>query len=362
VQGDAADNRITISRNGAGKILVNGSAVKHGKPATVFNTRQIRVFGLGGHDTITLNETRGLLPRAKLVGGNGNDTLSGGAANDLLLGQAGNDTLLGKRGHDTILGGQGNDYLGGDDGDDFLAGEEGNDLVTGNRGYDVALMGAGDDVFVWNPGDGSDRIEGETGADAIFMSGSHASENVDLSAVDRRLRLFRDVDSVALDVDGVERVEFSALGGADAVTVNDLSATALVELNLNLAGAPGSGAGDQQADAVTVLGTTGDDVLVVAAAAGVRVTGLSTTVNILFAEAASDRLTLNALSGDDVLEASGLAAAVIQYVASGGDGNDVLIGGDGDDILSGDAGDDVLIGGPGLDVLDGAPGDDIITQ
>jgi hypothetical protein len=33
--------------------------------------------------------------------------------------------------------------------------------VAGGRGNDLALLGAGDDVFVWNPGDGSDIVEGQ---------------------------------------------------------------------------------------------------------------------------------------------------------------------------------------------------------
>ena len=103
-----------------------------------------------------------------------------------------------------------------------------------------------------------------------------------------------------------------------------------------------------------VNGTNGDDVvLAVGDASGDAVLGLAAQVNITGAEAANDRLTVNALAGDDVVEASGLAAGAIQLTADGGDGNDVLIGGDGNDVLLGGAGDDVLIGGPGIDVLDG---------
>ena len=80
------------------------------------------------------------------------------------------------------------------------------------------------------------------------------------------------------------------------------------------------------------------------------------------AEAANDRLRVNLLAGDDVLDASGLAAGAIQLTADGGDGNDVLIGGAGDDVLLGGAGDDVLIGGPGNDTLDGGPGSNIVIQ
>ena len=90
--------------------------------------------------------------------------------------------------------------------------------------------------------------------------------------------------------------------------------------------------------------------------------GLAAQVNITGAEAANDRLTVNALGGDDTVDASGLSAGAIQLTEDGGDGDDVLIGGAGDDTLLGGAGDDVLIGGPGQDVLDGGPGDNILIQ
>ena len=75
-----------------------------------------------------------------------------------------------------------------------------------------------------------------------------------------------------------------------------------------------------------------------------------------------DRLTVNALAGDDVVDASGLAADAILLTADGGDGDDVLIGGAGNDTLIGGAGDDVLNGGTGQDVLDGGPGHNILIQ
>src|SRR5687767_3271751 len=49
VFGDSLDNTITVSRDAAGKILVNGGAVKvTGGTPTVANTAIAKVFGLGG--------------------------------------------------------------------------------------------------------------------------------------------------------------------------------------------------------------------------------------------------------------------------------------------------------------------------
>jgi Ca2+-binding RTX toxin-like protein len=251
----------------------------------------------------------------------------------------------------------------GGDGADILIGSQGNDLVNGGRGNDVALMGAGDDTFVWNPGDGSDTVEGQAGFDTMLFNGSNASENIDISANGQRVRFFRDVANVTMDLDGVEGIDFNALGGADTITVNDLTGTDVTQVNLDLASPPGSGTGDGQADNVIVNGTNGDDAITATGdASGVAVIGLAAQVNVTGAEAANDRLTVNTLGGDDVLDASGLSAGAIGLTADGGDGDDVLIGGDGNDTLTGGAGDDVLIGGPGLDVLDGGPGDNILIQ
>jgi Ca2+-binding RTX toxin-like protein len=93
VLGDNLNNSIVVSRDAAGTILVNGGAIPvAGGTPTVANTTVIQVFGLGGDDTISLNEANGALPAAHLFGGAGNDILTGGSGADQLFGQAGNDT------------------------------------------------------------------------------------------------------------------------------------------------------------------------------------------------------------------------------------------------------------------------------
>src|SRR5688572_14616312 len=60
VFGDNLDNTITLSRNAAGQILVNGGAVAvQGGTPTVANTALMQVFGQGGNDNISLSETNG---------------------------------------------------------------------------------------------------------------------------------------------------------------------------------------------------------------------------------------------------------------------------------------------------------------
>ena len=172
--GDSLDNTITVSRDAAGKLLVNGGAVAiQGGTPTVANTGLIQVFGQGGNDTITLNEANGALPAANLFGGAGNDTLTGGSGGDMLFGQSGNDTLLGKGGVDFLFGGDGNDTLTGGDGDDQMFGEAGNDRM------------------IWNPGDDTDLMEGGAGNDTAEVNGGNGAETFTATANGTRVRFDR---------------------------------------------------------------------------------------------------------------------------------------------------------------------------
>jgi Ca2+-binding RTX toxin-like protein len=246
-------------------------------------------------------------------------------------------------------------------GADVLRGSAGDDLINGGDGADVALMGAGDDTFAWNPGDDNDTLEGQDGFDRMLFNGANVGENISISANGGRALFFRDVASVLMDLNDVEAVTYNALGGADTVTLNDLSGTDVTEVAINLAGS--NGLADGLVDTVVLNATGGDDVIIaVRDGADMLVLGLAYTARISGFDADVDRLVINMLGGDDVLEASGITAGGMLVFGNGGDGNDVLIGGDGADTLVGGAGDDVLIGGPGLDVLDGGAGDNVLIQ
>ncbi len=72
--GDSGGNAVTVGRDAAGAINVNGGAVRiHGVRATVRNVDRIVVFGGGGNDRIALDEANGPLPSALLYGGAGDD-------------------------------------------------------------------------------------------------------------------------------------------------------------------------------------------------------------------------------------------------------------------------------------------------
>ena len=182
-------------------------AVQHQEP-----TDQLFVLGVGGNDSISATG------------------LAAGAVSEFLNGGDGNDTIAGGPGAETLLGGNGNDS------------------IDGNGGSDLAGLGAGGDTFVWDPGDGSDTIEGDDGQDTLVFNGAAAADTVDLSANGDRLRFFRTPGNITMDTHGVERVAFNALGGADAITVGDLTGTDVTDVDLNLAGTLGGTTGDGQPD------------------------------------------------------------------------------------------------------------------
>src|SRR5262245_30171386 len=370
VLGDSADNQIVISRDALGVISVNGEVplaggIPGGFP-TVFNTREISVFGQSGNDTIRLDETNGPLPAARLFGGSGNDVLTGGSGDDALHGQDGNDQLNGGAGADFLLGQSGNDVIfGGNDADQVFGGS-GDETIDGDRGDDVAFLGEGNDLFVWDPGDGSDRVEGEAGFDTMLFNGSGADEVFEASANGQRLRFTRDVGNIVMDTDGVERVDVEALGGADTVILDDLSGTAVQELRVDLEAVKNGGAADDKVDRVILNGTNDDDFVSVLGQSGnLFVLGLPTFVTVQRA-AAADQLTINTLAGNDRVEAGSIAAGAITFTADGGAGNDnltgtdgadVLIGGDGDDFVDGQRGNDAVFLGAGNDISNWRPGD-----
>jgi len=218
----------------------------------------------------------------------------------------------------TIDGGDGNDTIAGGKGVETLLGGNGNDSIDGNGGNDLALLGAGNDTFIWDPGDGSDTIEGQDGIDTMLFNGANVSEQVELSANGHRLKFFRTQGNVTMDTAGVERVVFNALGGADLVTVNDLSGTDVSSVDIDLAGTPGGAAGDGAADHVVVNATNGNDAIDVSGdTQAVKVSGLAATTEILHSEGASDRLDINTLAGTDSVGFAGLAAGSIQHFVDG---------------------------------------------
>ena len=363
----------------------------------------INFHALGGADTITVNDLTGTDVKKVAIdlqaGGGGGDgsadtvivngtgnadqitvSLSGSTvlvdglpAQTSIVGQeAANDTLQinGLGGADninasalpagqiklTIDAGDGNDTVIGSQGADLIIGGDGNDTVTGGRGDDVALLGADDDTFIWNPGDGSDTVEGQSGTDTLVFNGANVSEHIDISANGGRVRFTRDVANITMDLNSVEKIAFHALGGADTVTVNDLTGTDVQQVAIDLSAS--GGGSDGATDTVTVNGTNAiDHVTISQSGQNIVVDGLAAQVTIS-GQDAGDTLVINGLGGDDVINASALAAGAIKLIINGGLGDDVIIGSDGNDIVNGGDGDDVALLGGGDDTFIWNPGDD----
>lgn len=332
VTGNDADNVIVITRDALGNILVNGGNVPISNgPATVSNTTLIRIWGRGGNDELRIDESGSQLPPVELFGEAGNDHLVGASLADLLNGGPGDDFLDGRRGNDTLRGGDDNDSV------------------------------------VWNPGDGSDIVEGDAGQDTLTFNGANIAEIMDFSTNGARVRFTRNIAAIVMDIGGTERVDLNVLGGADNVNVNDLSGTALTEINVNLASTIAGSTGDGAADTVVVSGTNAQDTIdVFGSGTSVAVVGLTAQVNITTTEGAVDSLIVNALGGNDGMTATTLPAGVVKLTLDGGadedsllgsQGADVLIGGESTDFIFGDNGNDVALMGAGDDVFQWDPGD-----
>lgn len=207
----------------------------------------------------------------------------------------------------TINGGKGNDVLNGGDGAELFIAGAGNDSVDGNRGNDTALLGSGGDSFTWDPGDGSDAIDGGSGTDTLDFNGAAGVDNMSLSPSGDRAVFFRQQGNINMDTIRVELLDVDALGGADTVTINDMSGTDFVRADVDLGGA------DNAIDTVTVNGTNNADeidVIGVTQERRVDVEGLQPETRITGSEI-TDVLQINALGGNDVVNVDAAAEALI---------------------------------------------------
>ncbi len=313
-------------------IATNGARVAFNRidPAPFFidigTTETLVLSANGGNDTISTTGNLAALISLSIDGGTGNDT---------------------------ILAGNGNDSLFGGDGDDF---------VDGNQGSDIVQLGAGADVFQWDPGDGSDTVEGGADSDGMIFNGNGANEMFTFSANGGRTQLQRDVGLVTMDVNDVEQFIVNAGAGTDAVTVNDLTGTDVTQVSVNLAGTVGGASADGVVDAIILNGSGGANTIILTSGTrSITATGLALTLSLTQLDA-TDTLAVLAGEGNDTVSAQAVAANVVTLTVDGGGGNDVLRS-SGDGHYLGGNGDDLIIagitfaledlnGGAGIDTLD----------
>jgi hypothetical protein len=287
VNGDSGDDRIALrlAAGAAGTLQVDfgdDGSTEHSFDRSTFS--RIEVFTGSGHDQFRVDQANGAFTDEALTidGGNGRDTLNGG------------------------------------DGAEFFIGGNGRDAVDGNRGNDTALLGNGRDSFRWDPGDGTDVVEGENGTDTLDFNGAGVDEIMSLSPNGERSLFLRSPGNVRMDMNGVERLDLTALGGADTVTVDDMSGTDFRRAVVDLS-APTGGA-DGVADIVTVNGTEqADNIHVKVAGARVVVDGLRTETVVVGAEPI-DQLVVDALGGDDKVTVDPAVSALIGVAVELGSG------------------------------------------
>ncbi len=218
----------------------------------------------------------------------------------------------------TVEGGSGNDNLnGGDQVELFIAGS-GDDNVDGNRGNDTAQLGSGQDSFRWDPGDGSDVVEGQSGFDTLDFNGAAGPENMSLSANGRRSVFLRDAANIRMDMDDVEGLDLTTLGSVDTFVLNDMSGTDFRRAIVDLSGP--AGGGDAAVDVVTVNATEEDDEIdVTADGAAIEVAGLKTTLSLTGSET-TDQLKIDALDGDDEVDVDAAVPTLINVLVDLGAG------------------------------------------
>jgi len=295
------------------------------------STNQLGVdFDADGLPEVRFDESR--ITRVLLSGRAGNDRLSTAAVPATIA--------------VTVYGGEGDDLLlGGDGAERFHAGS-GNDSVFGGRGNDRARLGSGDDRFGWAPGDGNDRVDGQSGSDTQLFLGSGADESVRITANGHRVRFFRDVGQVTMDLNRVEILDTDLLTGTDSIDVGNLGRTHVREVVNHLGNNPGS------QGRITVSGTPRVDQVDVLASVGTNgstayVLGLPVQVTTDGA-GVEDRLQVRLGDGDDKLSSS-VAAGTLDFTADGQAGDDQLLGGDANETFIGGSGSDVVQGGRGAD-------------
>ena len=151
-----------------GTLQINGDSANN--KIALFNQQTVVAIDLGADGTAEFTADRTAFTKVEAKGGNGDDELSvvnAGGALDLPF---------------TLDGGNGNDSLRGAAGAETLIGGSGDDFADGNIGADTAKLGSGNDRFQWDPGDGSDSVEGEGGTDALDFNGSNIGELIDVTA------------------------------------------------------------------------------------------------------------------------------------------------------------------------------------
>ena len=295
IVGTNAGDHITVDFTQPGSVVVDLGGASRTFAAGTFHSASV---DLRNGDDELRTATGGVLVDVPMTvtAGNGDDVVAAGAGADVLDGGSGDDLLLGGPGADQLVGANGADF------------------VNGQVGTDVEVLGNGDDTAAWNPGEGNDAVDGGFGRDTLAFNGNNGDEQMSLSANGRSAVFLRTQGTIRMDLDGVEHLALATFGGADTVTIGDLSGTEVTTADIDLAGT--DGAADRRGDTVLVNGTgASDEVDVAADGPAVDVNGLPARTSITGGDT-TDVLRVDTLGGDDRVTVSDQARALLDIQVS----------------------------------------------
>jgi Ca2+-binding RTX toxin-like protein len=309
IDGNGGDDTIRVSRTPAGKILLNGAAIKGGP--TVTNTDQVFINTGGGDNVVTLDLTNGLMAPGKDAEVTGKSEIEfflsgGGSPQDTFQ-------LIGRNVADQIDIGANGFNLNGDD--------------------DVDKVGGGFAIFVFKGGEGDDVIDargnsvvgggfpfpstldGGKGADKVF--GGPAPMKLVGGLGNDFLVGGAFADNI---IGGDGRDQLTGKGGKD-----------------NFVGGKGTDTLREVFNGNLTLSNS-------------KLLGLGTDLL-----SSIERATLIGGKSNNTFDASAFSGIV---VLKGAGGNDTLRGGKAADQLFGEADNDKLFGYASNDLLNGGPGKD----
>lgn len=295
-----------------------------------------------------------------------------------VAGYGGDDTLIGAKGqHNRLLGYEGNDTLTGGGLADDICGNDGDDAIDGLGGDDLILDGAGADTVLGGPG--NDILsqascppanetfgDGDTGDTDVLLDGGRGSDTISYAGYQERtsavtvnlgagiggataesdpltsIENIRGSDANAQDIlvgdDGPNVIEggyggdsMTGAGGIDTLSYEHTSFLNIFQpVSVDLGLSPYSG-GDAQEDTAV---------------------GFENIIGSIYGDNLTGDGNANVIRGGP--PGSGMASDTI----SGGGGDDTIYGSPGTDTLNGDAGKDVVYGGDADDNLFGGAGAD----
>ena len=276
-------------------------------------------YGGSGNDSLAYNG----YGTARLEGGEGHDSLyvSNAVGSVILRGNGGDDllvndsnapgTLEGGAGADDLRGGSGDDVLDGGDGDDVLQGRGGKDTVRGGAGNDL-IRETLVDLVAGETFDGGANVADDLNDatfdpfDAMEIIGSAGPDSIRVSVVGGQLIISELLGNTVVGSFtgiGVERLRLTGEGAADTfLLVGALEQGGLKTLSID------TGAG---ADLVTTQLTAGDDDVTVVSSGSTTSVGWTGHYALTIGNTTTnDRLRIEALGGNDILNAAGVVAPV----------------------------------------------------